>query len=500
MKEFFADLKNGIVSVFKGPAKEENLFALDGRPPLKRAVPFGIQHILAMFMANITPLLIVLGVLGLSDNPIATQAMLGALFMAGAGTIIQLLIGARLPIVIGTSFTFVGVFSTIGLSAGGGEAGYYTILGSVLVGGLISAFLCLFIRWWGKILKPIVPCVVVFAIGLSLLQSGATQFVGGSAVLQQLAQNETEVPYFAYILVATATLLSAVLWQIFAKGVWKNLNIVFGIIVGYVICLCVPGMIDFSLLKVQNIEDVITYPHIVDLSKLRFELLPIVLTTVYFLMSVVEGLGDATALCTDVLGRQPTTREITGTVVFDGFNSFLCCFFGALPLTTFAQNVGIVTQTKVTNRFTVFVGACFLVLTSFFPVVANFLCTIPDCVLGGTMVILFGSIAVVGIKMCSKAGFSDKNILILSLSLCLGFGLTLAKDFFSYLQSAGLQNLSDLLSNNVLNMFVIAFVLSWVLPENMSFTRKKQAKQVAQPNEKSTEHTDGTDTVDADND
>lgn len=126
-------------------------------------------------------------------------------------------------------------------------------------------------------------------------------------------------------------------------------------------------MIDFSLLKVQNVEDVITYPHIVDLSKLRFELLPIVLTTVYFLMSVVEGLGDATALCTDVLGRQPTTREITGTVVFDGFNSFLCCFFGALPLTTFAQNVGIVTQTKVTNRFTVFVGACFLVLTSFFP-------------------------------------------------------------------------------------------------------------------------------------
>ena len=119
MIEFFADLKNGIVSVFKGPAKEENLFALDGRPPLKRAVPFGIQHILAMFMANITPLLIVLGVLGLSDNPIATQAMLGALFMAGAGTIIQLLIGARLPIVIGTSFTFVGVFSTIGISAGG---------------------------------------------------------------------------------------------------------------------------------------------------------------------------------------------------------------------------------------------------------------------------------------------------------------------------------------------------------------------------------------------
>lgn len=503
MKAFFQDLKDGITSVFKGPAKQENLFALNGRPPLRRAIPFGLQHVLAMFVANITPLIIVFGAIGIADTPIATQAILGSLFMAGIGTIIQLLIGARLPIVIGTSFTFVGVFITIGLSAGGGELGYYTILGSVLVGGLIAAFLCLFIRWWGRLIKPIVPCVVVFAIGLSLVQSGATQFFGGAGVLGSLAAGSTSaVPYYCYIIVAFVTLLSAILWQIFAKGVWKNLNIIFGIAVGYVVCLCIPGMINFSALKVSKVQDVITYPHFADISQFRFQAVPIVLTTVCFLMAVVEGIGDTNALCAGGLGRRPTDREITGVLVFDGFNSFLCSFFGTLPLTTFSQNVGIVAQTKVINRFTIFIGAVFLIIASCFPVVANFLLTIPDCVLGGTMVILFGSIAVVGMKMCGEAGFSDKNMLILSLSVCLGFGLTLVSDFFAFLQNAGLQAVSDLFSNNVLNMFLIAFVLSWALPDEMNFTRRK--KKVAETNasvesDGANETSDDAETADTEN-
>lgn len=478
MKAFFQDLRNGIVSMFGGKAKSENLFNLDGRPPLRRAIPFGLQHVLAMFVANITPLLIVFGVIGINETPLATQAILGSLFMAGLGTIMQLMIGARLPIVIGTSFTFVGVFCTIGASAGGGEAGYYTILGSILVGGLISAFLCLFIKWWGKLIKPIVPCVVVLGIGLSLIQSGSTQFLGGSGTLGSLASGgNSAVPYYCYIIVAAVTLISAILWQIFAKGVWKNLNIIFGIAVGYIVCLCIPNMLDFSVLKIDEVQDVITYPHLVDVSKMRFELVPIVLTTVCFLMAVVEGIGDTNALCEGGLGRRPTNREITGVLTFDGFNSFLCSFFGTLPLTTFSQNVGIVAQTKVVNRFTIFIGAVFLLLASCFPVIANFLCTIPDCVLGGTMVILFGSIVVVGMKMCSEAGFSDKNVLILSLSVCVGFGMTLVGDFFDYLRASNLQAVADLFSNNVLNMFLISFILSWALPDNMNFVWKKRKKQ-----------------------
>lgn len=470
MKNFINDLKLGITSVFKGPAKEENLFELDGRVPFKKAVLFGMQHVLAMFVANITPLLIVFGAIGILNTELATSAILGSLFMAGFGTIIQLLIGARLPIVIGTSFTFVGIFCTIGISAGGGETAYYTILGSIFIGGLIATVCCFFVKWWGKLIKPIVPCVVVFAIGLSLLESGATQFLGGSNVLENIGIQE--VPYYTYILVALITLISAILWQIFAKGVWKNLNIVFGIIVGYLICICIPGMLDFSSLKISSIGDVITYPHIISVSKLIFKPIPILLTTICFLMAVVEGIGDATALCKDALNKDATNRETTGLLVTDGFNSFVCSLFGTLPLTTFAQNVGIVSQTKVVNRYTIFTGATFLIVTSFFPILANFLCTIPDCVLGGTMVILFGSIAVVGIKMCTNVGFSNKNILIISLSLCLGYGITLVDGFFAFLKSINLNYISDLLSNNVLNMFVIAFILSWILPEDMDVSKR----------------------------
>jgi len=484
MKAFLNDLKNGILSVFKGKAKEENLFSVNGRVPLRKAIPFGIQHILAMFVANITPLIIVFGAIGVYNTPLATQSMLGALFMAGIGTVLQLFIGARLPIVIGTSFTFVGVLITIGLSSGGGEAGYYTILGSILIGGLIATFCCFFIKWWGKLIKPIVPCVVVFAIGLSLLKSGAEQFVGGSTALGNLVGGTSKVPFYVYLIVAFVTFIGSILWQLIAKGVWKNLNIIFGIFLGYIVCLCIPNMIDFSGLTIKKVTDVVNYPHFINFTKLRFEFLPILLTTVCFLMAVVEGMGDTNALCAAGLGRTPTNREITGVLVMDGFNSVLCSFFGAMPLTTFSQNVGIVAQTKVVNRFSIFIGAIFLIFASFFPIIANFLYTIPDCVLGGTMVILFGSIATVGMKMCSEVGFSDKNILILSISICLGFGLTLVDNLFVYLRSVGLDYVADLLSNNVLNMFVISFILSWLLPDNMDLFKRKNKEIKKEDTEK----------------
>lgn len=471
---FFSDLVSGIKSVFSGKSDSQNIYNLDGKVPLKRAIPFGIQHVLAMFMANVTPLFIVFGALGIYGTSLATSAITGALFMAGIGTIMQLFIGARLPIVIGTSFTFVGVFCTIGLSGGGGADGYYLVLGSILAGGLISTFLCLFVKWWGKLIRPIVPCVVVLGIGLSLLKSGATQFLGGDGVLNSMINGTNSAPYYYYIIIAIVTLLSAILWQIFAKGVWKNLNIIFGIFVGYILSLIFGNIIDFSVLKVDSVSDIINYPHFADITKFRFEPVPIILTTLFFLMSVVEGIGDTTAICNSCFNSQPTTRQITGVLVVDGINSSICSLFGAMPLTTFAQNVGIVTQTKVINRFTVFVGALFLVIISFFPIVANVLLTIPDCVIGGTMVILFGSIGVVGMEMCSKAGFSPKNILILSLSLCLGFGLSLATDFFNYLRGINLNYLADILSNNVLNMFIISFVLSLVLPDNMDISLKRK--------------------------
>ena len=483
MKNFFIDLGRGIKSVFKGPASKDNLFNVDNRVPLKNAIPFGIQHVLAMFAANITPIIIVFSALGLLGTDFAIYSMLGALFMAGIGTVIQLFIGARLPIVIGTSFTFVPIFITIGLSAGGGEAAYYTIMGSIIIGGLFATVFSLFYRWWGKIIKPIVPSIVVLGIGLSLLASGANSFFGGTTIISnviQTGETGTGVPYFCYIIVALVTIIAALLWSLFIKGVWKNINIIVGIAVGYIVSCCIPGMVDFSGMAIDSHtlvgpHGIFDFPHFLNVGKLIIAPVPCILTSVCFICAIIEAIGDTTALAVSGLNRNPTPRELGGALAFDGFNSTVGALFGALPLTTFSQNVGIVAQTKVVNRFTIFIGASFLLIASFFPPIANFIYSIPDVVIGGTMVILFGSIAVIGMKSISEIGWSDKNILITAISVCLGFGITIANVQIgdhvalsvNLFKNMNIGWLSDLLSNNVLNMFVLSFILSWALPESM---------------------------------
>ena len=496
MKRFFADLGKGVKSVFKGPASKDNLFALDNRVPIGNAIPFGLQHILAMFVANITPIIIVFAAIGLLDSELGVQALLGAVFMAGVGAIAQLLIGVRLPVVLGTSFTFVPVLLTIGTSTAAASdpvTAYYTIMGSLIFGALFAIVFSLFYKWWGKLIKPIVPAIVVLGVGLSLLTSGANSFLGGTTIINNIIMNgETgaPVPYFCYIIVAFATLITSLLWSVFMTGVWKNLSVVAGIVVGYILSCCFPGMIDFSGLAITEFvgsHGVIDYPHLINLTRIRFELVPCILTSVCFIATIIEAIGNTDTTAKIAMGRKSTSREINGGLIIYGANSAIAALFGAFPLTIYAQNVGIVSQTKVTNRFTIFLGAAFLVIASFFPPIANFLFTIPDVVIGGSMVILFGSIAIIGMKSISEIGWSDKNITITALSICLGFGMTIATvtvgggtamslDLFNKL---GVGWLGDMLSNNVLNMFVIAFILSWVLPEDMhiSLFHKKEQQE-----------------------
>ena len=495
--KFFSDLWMGIKSVFKGPSSKDNLFSLDNRVPVRNAIPFGIQHVLAMFAANIAPIIIVFNAMkfGEGDAHFATYSMLGALFMAGLGTIIQLLLGARLPVVIGTAFTFVPVFITVAKNAPDAVTAYYTIMGSIIFGGLFAIVFSLFYRWWSKLIKPIVPAIVVLGVGLSLLASGANSFFGGNEVIVSVintGETGTGVPYFCYIIVALVTLITCLLWSVFVKGVWKNINIIVGIAVGYIVSCCIPGMINFGSMAVTEVvgsHGVVDFPHFIDITKLRFELVPCLLVSVCFIATIVEAIGNTTTVAKAGVGRDVTPREINGALIAYGFNCSVGALFGALPQTTYAQNVGIVAQNKVVNRFTIFVGAMLLLVASFFPPVANFIYSIPDAVIGGTMITLFGSIAVIGMRSISDIGWNDKNVLITAISVCLGFGITIATvtlndtgvialstDLFKALN---VEWLGDLLSNNVLNMFVISFILSWALPESMhlSLFHRKDKKE-----------------------
>lgn len=348
----------------KNEASIDNIYKLDGTVPVLKAVPFGLQHILAMFVANIAPILIVGGASGLSDKNIASLIQ-SAMLIAGIGTLIQLFpifrkIGSGLPIVMGISFTFVSVLCFIGA-----KYGYGTIMGAVLVGGIIEGTLGLFAKYWLKIISPIVSASVVTAIGFSLLSVGATSFGGGSGSEDfGSAQN--------WIL-GTITLLCCILFHIFAKSYYRQLSVLFGLIVGYIVAL-IMGVVDFSSLSDMRI---IAIPHLMPF-KMEFRADAIVSIVLIFLVSATETIGDTSALASSGLDRYATEKETSGSIACDGFVSALSSVFGCLPITSFSQNVGLVAMTKVVNRFTIATGAVIMIIAGIFPAFGAILSTLPD--------------------------------------------------------------------------------------------------------------------------
>lgn len=426
----------------------ENIYRLDGRVPLKNAIPFGLQHVLAMFVANISPIIIVAGACGLSSDMTAMLIQC-AMIIAGLGTIIQLFplwrIGAGLPIVMGISFTFVSVFCYIGP-----EYGYGAITGAIIIGGIIEGVLGLLAKYWIRIFSPIVSASVVTSIGFSLLSVGANSFGGGAG-----AADFGSLKNWA---LGTFTLLCCIGFNIFAKEKLKSLSVLFGLVIGYIAAIFM-GMVDFSPIKDAGI---ISLPEILPF-KPEFNMGAIVSVTLIFLVSAAENMGDASALANSGLGREATDKEVSGAIACDGFVSAISGIFGCLPITTFAQNVGLVAMTKVVNKFTILMGAIIMVLAGLFPVFGAVLATLPDAVLGGCTIMMFGSIVVSGIQMIGKCGYSQRNVTIVALSLSTGIGFTQVKEIFSVFPQI-VQNVFA--ENCVAIVFIVAVILNLVLPKD----------------------------------
>ena len=426
-----------------------NIYRLDGRVPAAKAIPFGLQHILAMFVANIAPILIVAGVSGLSSDQ-SGKLIQSAMIIAGIGTLVQLFplwrIGSGLPIVMGISFTFVSVCYYIGPAYG-----YSAIMGAVIVGGLIEGFLGLFAKYWTKIIAPIVAASVVTAIGFSLLSVGAASFGGGSgSATFGSPQN---------LILGTVTLLCCILFNIFAKSYWKQLSVLFGLIVGYILAIFM-GMVDFSALKETS---VIAFPSLMPFTP-EFNLNAIVSVTLIFLVSATETIGDTSALAATALGRNAEQTEISGSIACDGFISALSSVFGCMPITSFSQNVGLVAMTKVVNRFTIATGAAIMILAGFFPIFGTVLATLPEAVLGGCTIMMFGTIVVSGLQMVSRCGFSQRNITIAALSLSIGIGFTQVPEIFAVFP----QIVQTVFAENcVAVIFLVSILLNLILPKDM---------------------------------
>ena len=422
----------------------------DELPPLRRAIPLGLQHVLAMFVGNITVPIIIAGILGLGaeDKVFLIQV---AIFIAGVTTLLQTIgagpIGARLPIVQGTSFGFLPVCIPIAKAYGLGA-----LLGGALVGGLvqlgIGAVLNRIRHWF----PPIVTGVVVLVIGISLMQVALVYAGGGKWLLD----NKPEL--FAsgrQLFLAFTVLLVTVIVNQFGRGFWGMASILTGLTVGYLVAIPM-GMVNFDAV-VGAAWFAVPMPLKFGM---QFNTAAIVGMSIMALITTIETVGDISGITIGGAGREATDRELSGGVMADGVATSLASLFGALPNTSYSQNVGVVAFTGVMSRHVVTIGALFLILAGLVPKLGAVVSAMPQAVLGGASIVMFGMIAAAGAKLLTQQTLNRRNMLIVAVSLTLGIGLPLVPELVQFFPT----QLAVIMKSGIVPAGVVALVLDRLLP------------------------------------
>ena len=413
-------------------------YDFEGRLPLKQAIPLGLQHVLAMFVGNLTPLLIITGACAAmadGDAFAAVQVSLlqNAMLIAGIVTLIQMFgigpVGGKVPIIMGTSSGFIGVFQSVAAVMGGGILGYGAIMGASIIGGLFETVLGFLLKPLRKFFPSVVTGTVVLAIGLSLISVGVASFGGGSSSL--------DYGSIENLLIALVVLVLILFFKHFFKGIVSNSSILIGIVLGYVICAILPLFLSTTGVTADGVEYtkswVLNWQKVADAKwfalpqimpiKPVFDARAILPVLIMFVVTSVETVGDISGCIEGGMDREATDKELSGGVICDGLGSSLAACFGVLPNTSFSQNVGLVAMTKVVNRMALACGAVFLILCGLFPKLAALVSIMPQSVLGGAAVIMFASIVMSGIQLITKEKLTARNMTIVSVALGLGFGL-----------------------------------------------------------------------------
>lgn len=411
-------------------------FQFEGKMPLKQAIPLGLQHVLAMFVGNLTPLLIITSACGLTGGEFAqlqVSLLQNAMLIAGIVTLVQLYaigpIGGRVPIIMGTSSGFIGVFNSVTASMGGGVIAYGAIMGASILGGLFEGVLGFFLKPLRKFFPSIVTGTVVLSIGLSLISVGVNSFGGGNAAPDF---GSMENLFLAVLVLAVILILKHT-----TKGFLSSSAILIGIIVGYIVAF-VMGLIlpttgvtaegvEYTKAWVLNWDKVanagwFALPELMPIKPV-FDMRAIAPVMIMFIVTAVETVGDISGVMVGGLNREATDRELSGGVICDGLGSSFAALFGVLPNTSFSQNVGLVTMTKVVNRYALATGGVFLVLCGLIPKLGALVSIMPQSVLGGAAVMMFSSIVVSGIQLITRGPLTPRNLSIISVSLGLGYGI-----------------------------------------------------------------------------
>ncbi len=422
------------------------IYDVEDKPPMPERIALGIQHVLAMFIGNITPPIIIASMVGLpaEDKIYLIQV---AIFIAGVVSLIQAYpigpIGARLPIIMGTSFgflpTIISIIKVYGLSA---------VFGSAFVGGFFEGGLGLLLRKINirKYFPPLVTGTVVLLIGLSLAPVGIDYAAGG-----------VKAPDYGSLTnwgLALLVLVITVIFNVFGKGFLRVSSILIGVVVGYIVALAI-GKVDLSHVYTASWVELpvpLRYP-------MTFPIGAIIAMLFMYVVTTIETIGDTTGVV-HATGREPTERELSGSIIADGLGSSLAAVFGAFPNTSYSQNVGLVNLTGVVSRHVGGVAAIVLIILGLFPKLAAIVATIPHAVLGGATIAMFGMIASAGISIISREKMTRRNLLILALAIGIGLGLQLRPDALKYLPDV----LRVFLSSGIVSGGLLAFVLNLVLP------------------------------------
>lgn len=391
--------------------KEEQVttspYELDGKPPLREAIPLGIQHVLAMFVGNVTVPIIVAGAIGLTfeDRAFLIQC---AMLVAGVATLIQIFrigpVGARLPIVMGTSFGFVPIAISVG-----NTYGLSAVFGAALIGGLFEIVLGSFLKPLRKFFPPVVTGTVLLTIGLYLIPTGMKYFAGGVGA--------ADFGSFQNLFLASLVFISILVLNQYTKGMMKVASILIGMIIGYIAAIPM-GKVDFS-----RVADASWFSVPMPLEYgITFVWPAILAMCLMYIVTAIETVGDISGVTMGGAKREATDQELRGGIMADGVGSVIGALFNAFPNTSFSQNVGIVSLTGIMSRFVVMIGALFLIAAGLFPKLGALIAIMPMSVLGGAAIIMFAMIMTSGIAMVSR-DVSQRNLFILACSLGLGLGV-----------------------------------------------------------------------------
>jgi xanthine permease len=430
-------------------------------PPMASAVPLGIQHVLAMFVSNVTPAIIIAGAAGFgfgsnsADFPNLIYMIQMSMLFAGVATLFQTIgfgpVGARLPIVQGTSFAFIPIM--IPLVAGKGVDAMAILMGGIVVGGIFHACLAPFIGRIRFALPPLVTGLVVLMIGLALVKVGIQYAAGGVPAI-----GKPEFGSLQNWSVALVVIVVTLGVKFYARGIISVSAVLIGIVAGYVVAYFM-GMVSFV-----NVERaaVFALPNPLHFG-LEFTAGAIVGFCLMGFVSAIETVGDVSGITKGGAGRDATTEELKGATFADGIGTFIAGFFGGLPNTSFSQNVGLIALTGVMSRHVVTIGAIFLIVAGLVPKVGAVISSVPIVVLGGGVIVMFGMVVAAGISMLADVKWNRRNMVIFAISISLGLGLQLVPGALQHVPGTAMV----LLSSGLLPAAFLAIILNLILPDEL---------------------------------